>query len=253
MKKLFIITTALFATHAQAGPFAPAAGQSGSTAIHKDSLLFTEWADSWSNYFPGTDVTASWQTPAKALGPAVGDAFDIVSLGNGGQITLSFARPIMNGNGDDFAIFENAFSDTYLDLAWVEVSSNGSDFYRFNNYSYTPNPVSAFGAVNPTNIDGLAGKYKQGYGTPFDLAALTGIFGLDTNRITHIRLIDILGNGSEQDSLNNPIYDPYKTTGSAGFDLDAIGVINQSTVPVPASIWLFGTALLGFAGFRRKH
>ncbi|WP_125468846.1 PKD domain-containing protein [Methylomagnum ishizawai] len=217
------------ATDLHAGPFAPAAGQAGSTAIAKGSPLFTAWATGWQDYRPGTDVDAGWQTPPKALGPAVGDAYDIVSLGNGGSITLTFAQPIADGDGSDFAVFENSLSDTFLELAWVEVSSNGTDFYRFPNYSYTPSKVGAFGAVDPTNIDGLAGKYRQGYGTPFDLSDLSGIPDLDLNNIGYVRIKDILGNGTEQDSSGNPIYDPYKTTGSAGFDLDAIGVIHQKT------------------------
>ena len=255
MKKLIALSALAFATQAQAGPFAPAAGIAGSTAIAKDSTLFVDWASGWTDYVVGPDAVASWQTPEKALGAAVGDSYDIVSLGNGGRITLTFDQPIVDGNGYDFAVFENSFSNTFLELAWVEVSSNGSDFYRFNNYSYTPSAVGAFGSVDPTNIHGLAGKYKQGFGTPFDLAELAGISGLDLNDIGYVRLLDILGNGSEFDSLGNKIYDPYKTTGSAGFDLDAIGVINRNqltSVPVPASLWLFGSALFAATGMRRR-
>lgn len=255
MKKLIAFSALAFAANVQAGPFAPAAGASGSTAIAKDSALFVDWASGWTDYIVGQDAAASWQTPEKALGAAVGDSYDIVSLGNGGSITLTFDQPIMDGSGYDFAVFENSFSNTFLELAWVEVSSNGSDFFRFDNYSYTPSAVGAFGSVDPTNIHGLAGKYRQGFGTGFDLAELVGISGLDVNNIGYVRLLDILGNGSEFDSLGNKIYDPYKTTGSAGFDLDAIGVINQNrlaAVPVPASLWLFGGALFGFAGMRRQ-
>ncbi len=254
MKKLLAASALIFATNAHAGPFAPAAGQNGSTAISKNSPLFTEWASGWTNYIRGTDLTTSFATPQKAIGQAVGDSFDIVSLGNGGSITLTFDRPIINGAGNDFAVFENSFSDTFLELGFVEVSSDGTNFYRFNNYSYTPAAVSAFGAVDPTNIYGLAGKYRQGFGTPFDLSELVGISGLNINNVSYVRIVDVLGNGTETDSLGNKIYDPYKTTGSAGFDLDAIGVINAqvAAVPLPASLWLFGSALLGFAGIRRR-
>ncbi|WNB76206.1 VPLPA-CTERM sorting domain-containing protein [Methylomonas koyamae] len=256
MKKLFALSAVLLSANVHAGPFAPAAGQAGSTAIHKDDASFVDWASGWQNYLPGTDLVDSWKTPAKALGKAVGDSFDIVSLGNGGQITLTFDNPIMNGAGYDFAIFENSFSDTFLELAFVEVSSNGNDFFRFANYSYTPSAVGAFGAVDPTNLYGYAGKYKQGFGTPFDLTELTGITGLDLDNINYVRLIDVLGNGSENDALGNKIYDPYKTVQSAGFDLDAIGVLHQNLavaeVPLPASVWLLISALPFFGGLRRK-
>ena len=228
MNRFYLLVLLVFSVELQAGPFAPAAGQSGSTAIAKDSAQWVAWATGWNDYLPGSDLDAGFKTPEKALGKALGDSYDVVSLGNGGSITLTFERPIMDGEGYDFAVFENSISDTFLELAWVEVSSNGSDFYRFDNYSYTPSQVSPFGVVNPTNIDGLAGKYKQGYGTPFDLSELKDIIGLDLNNIGYIRIKDILGNGSERDTLNNKIYDPYKTISSAGFDLDAIGVIHQA-------------------------
>ncbi|OAI15500.1 PEP-CTERM sorting domain-containing protein [Methylomonas koyamae] len=256
MKKLIALSAALLSANAHAGPFAPAAGQAGSTAIYKDDASFVEWASGWQNYLPGSDLADSWKNPAKALGPAVGDNFDIVSLGNGGQITLTFDNPIMNGAGYDFAIFENSFSDTFLELAFVEVSSNGNDFFRFANYSYTPSAVGAFGAVDPTNLYGYAGKYRQGFGTPFDLSELIGTAGLDLDNINYLRLVDILGNGSETDSLGNKIYDPYKTTQSAGFDLEAVGVLHQNLgvapVPLPTSIWLLLSALPFFSGLRRK-
>ncbi|MFA7235397.1 MAG: hypothetical protein WC058_00915 [Phycisphaeraceae bacterium] len=228
---------------ALAGPYAPAAGQPGSTAIDKASPLFVAWASGYQNYLVGTDVDAGWQTPGQAMGPAVGDSFDIVSLGNGGQITLTFDQPITDGAGADFAVFENAVTDTFLELAFVEVSSDGVNYFRFINDSLTAEPVSAFGIVDPTDIDGFAGKYKLGFGTPFDLASLAGTPGLDIQAVTHVRLIDVIGDGSALDSDGSPIYDPYQTTApsgytsSAGFDLEAVGVINQ--VPEPASLLLF--------------
>ncbi|RMF87051.1 MAG: PEP-CTERM sorting domain-containing protein [Planctomycetota bacterium] len=219
-----------------AGPYAPAAGQPGSTAIWKEDPAIVAWASGYLDYVPGTDVADSWKTPLKALGPAVGDSFDIVCLGRGGRITLTFDAPITDGPGWDFAVFENSFSDTFLELAYVEVSSNGVDFFRFENDSQTPSAVGAFGFVDPTNIDGLAGKYRQGYGTPFDLSVLDGVSPLlDTSAVRYVRLIDIVGDGSYLDTSGDAIYDPYPTSGSAGFDLDAIGVANVAPVPEPSA------------------
>lgn len=234
-----------------AGPYAPAAGVAGSTAIHKDSASFVGWATGWTNYVVGQDVTANFQTPEKALGKAVGDSFDICVLGNSGQITLTFDTPIVDGAGADFAVFENGFSNNFLELGFVEVSSDGSNFVRFPVHSLTPSPVNAFGSVDPTNIDGFAGKYRQGYGTPFDLSLLSGAAGLDVSHVTHVRIVDVLGNGTEYDnSLPTPlpIYDPYKTTGSGGFDLDAVGVIN---VPEPTA--LAGLVLASVCLLRRQQ
>ncbi|MFH2067500.1 MAG: PEP-CTERM sorting domain-containing protein [Pseudomonadota bacterium] len=248
---LFIMCTS---GAAFAGPYAPAAGVAGSTAIHMDDAGFLSWVTGYENYLPGTNVDASWQTPEKALGKAVGDSYDIVCLGRGGSITLTFSDGIGNGDGYDFAVFENSFSNNFLELGYVEVSSNGTDFFRFDNDSLTASPVAGFGSVDPTNIDGLAGKYRQGYGTPFDLAELAGISELlDANSIGWVRIIDIVGDGSYFDTASNVIYDPYPTVGSAGFDLDAIGVFNAAApVPIPGAVFLLGSGLVGLVSLKRK-
>ena len=233
-----------------AGPYAPAAGVAGSTAIHMDDTSFLSWATGWENYLVGTNADATWQTPEKAIGKAVGTSYDIVSLGRGGEITMTFGSSIFDGVGDDFAVFENSFNDTFLELGYVEVSSDGINFFRFDNDSLTPGPVGGFGAVDPTNITGLASKYRQGYGTPFDLADLAGTTGLDIYDIGYVKIVDIIGDGTYLDTSGDIIYEPYPTVGSAGFDLDAIGVINA--VPIPGAIWLIGSGLLGLIGIRRR-
>jgi len=232
-------------------PFAPAAGKSGTTAIHKDDACFIAWADGYTALTYGSNVDDTWKTPAKALGKAVGDSYDIVCLGRGGTITLTFSTPIANGAGNDFAVFENSFSDTFLELAWVEVSSDGIHFCRFPNYYGGTNSIGAFGSHAPTLIYGLASKYRQGYGTPFDLHELQNTYDgitnksatflsaayataftnnfpyIDLNHIGYMRFIDIVGDGSAKEATGRTIYDPYPTVGSAGFDLDAVGVIHQ--------------------------
>ena len=218
-----------------AGPYAPAAEQPGSTAIRmpddpNDTSVFSGWADGWCDYIIGEAVDAGWHTPEKSLGVAKGDSYDIVCLGRGGQITLTFSTPIADGPGWDFATFENSVTDTFLELGYVEVSSDGVNFFRFENYSQTPSEVSSFGIVDPANITGYCSKYRQGFGTPFDLSELVGIAMLDITRITHVRIVDIVGDGTCLDSVGNPIYDPYPTNGSAGVDLDAVGVLNQKTL-----------------------
>ena len=199
--------------------------------IDKDDAEIVAWAIGHSAYTPGSDVDESWKTPDKALGKAEGTSTDIVSLGNGGSIVLTFEKPITDGQGADFAVFENSLSDTFLELAFVEVSSDGSNFVRFDTYYLGVEPVGAFGNHDPALIWGFAGKFKQGLGTKFDLADLANKTevtegAVDLDAITHIKIVDIIGDGSEIDTLGNPIYDPYPTTGSAGFDLDAVGVMN---------------------------
>lgn len=218
------------ATQAAGGPYAPAAGRDGSTAVHMDEDAFVAWASNYSAVTYGSGVADEWKTPEKALGKAVGDAFDIVSLGRGGRITFEFESPITDGEGPDFAVFENPFSDYFLELGFVEVSSNGTDFVRFANDSQTAAAVGAFGLLNPTDITGYAGKYRQGYGTPFDLADCDGLSpDVDVRAIRYVRIVDIVGDGNTTDSSGDPIYDPHPTTGSAGLDVEALGVLNATT------------------------
>jgi hypothetical protein len=232
---------ALSATWGWAGPYCPAAGIEGSCAIYMEDAAFVDWADAVEQYQVGENVDSTWQTPEKALGPAEGTSFEVVSLGAGGRITLLFDPPVKNGDGWDFAVFENGFEDTFLELAYVEVSSDGIVFARFDNASLTPDPIPSFGTLDPTNVDGLAGKYRQGYGTPFDLEDLAGKpevqqGDVDLSAITHIRIIDVVGDGTYLDSSGQIIYDLYPTFGSAGFDLDAVGVSNGA--PYPAGDWV---------------
>ena len=222
-----LLAVALCAGVSRAGPYAPAAGQAGSTALDKGDSAFVGWATGWFDYVVGTECVATWQTPAKALGAATGDNLDIVCLGNGGEITLAFGNPIVDGPGPDLAVFENGVEDTFLELAYVEVSSNGNDFFRFPNRSLTPDPVTRFGAVDPTNVSGLAGKYRQGFGTPFDLGTLSDVSPLlDVNNVGFVRIQDVVGDGTYRDTSGSAIYDPHPTILSGGFDLEAVGVLN---------------------------
>lgn len=222
--------------------FAPPAGQEGSTAINADSPVFVGWAtgcvvERGPRRIDKPELgLASYGTEADALGKA-NDTL-VVSLGDGGNAVLTFASPICNGRGYDFAVFENPLryaQDTnlyFLELAFVEVSSDGMNYVRFPAITLLPETpqITTFQCVDPKLIHNFAGKYAPHYGTPFDLDDLPDSEQLDKNRITHVRIVDVVGTIKPEfasyDAEGHVVNDPWPTPfESSGFDLDAVGVI----------------------------
>ena len=234
MKYLFIFCCISQFVFAQ---FAPPQGQPGSTAMYKDSSAFVAWATS-------AKIVRGLQNIANSsLGYAtVGDSTSpigiadgtVVSLGDSGYAICSFQNEIYDGTGYDFAVFENSFDGNYLELGFVEVSSDGVNFFRFPATSNTQDTIQtgAYADTDATKVDNLGGKYKVLYGTPFDLSQMQGISGLDVNHIRQVKVIDVVGSITAQyatyDKNNKKVNDPWPTPyASCGFDLDAVGVINQ--------------------------
>jgi hypothetical protein len=184
-----------------------------------------------------------------------------------GHITVTFDEPIANGPGPDFAVFENSLANTaggvFAELAYVEVSSDGQTFARFPCVSLTKPTTAnggtgAYGTIDPTNAYNLAGKHVNAYGgswgTPFnlrDLANEPNVLNGSVNltNINYIRIVDIPGNGFFKDNATtmidpntidpnsglggiyytetHGIHDAWVTWDSGGFDLEAVGVIEQ--------------------------
>jgi len=231
--------------------------------------IFMGWATAVIDYNPADQ---QWSTPGlfddpnKALGPATGDPFDIVSLGEldqdeikagkaPGHITLSF-EPLKGCDrpGLDIAVFENGLigqdGRVFAELAYVEVSTNGRDFARFPSLSLTQLAIGPYGTLDPHGVFGLPGAWPNAYGrclgTGLDLQDLidhplvrAGL--VDLNDIRYVRIVDVPGLGCFLDQAtafldpsnshmacyqkDGPIYDPWPTWGSGGFDLEAVGLL----------------------------
>jgi hypothetical protein len=241
MKLKIVVLFSLLVVNLRA-QFPGPAGTIGTTAMHKDSSAFVAWATQCNIIRGYQDISntslgnANVGDSSKAIAKADGS---IVSLGDGGSAVLTFSAPIQNATGFDFAVFENGFSDTFLELAFVEVSSDGVNFYRFpptSNSQYTVQYDNS-ATIDATKLDNLAGKYRALYGTPFDLQELASISQLNINAITHVKIIDVVGSitvpYATYDKNSNMINDPWPTAfGSSGFDLDGVGVVNQSAVGI---------------------
>jgi hypothetical protein len=243
-KLISVLSAAIVSCGTVLAQFAPPAGQPGTTAVHKDSAAIVNWANDVVQFNRGaSDIANGWGTLAsfgtedEALGYAQGNSVDVVSLGDSGSITLAFPFPIMNGAGNDFAVFENSFSDSYLEFAFVEVSSDGLIFVRFPSTSLTVTSVQTgtYQNSNTELVHNLAGKYEQGYGTPFDLQDLVDSAGINLDSIRFVRIVDVIGTidpmHASYDAFGNIVNDPYPSDfASGGFDLDAVGVIHENNI-----------------------
>ena len=261
------------ASFAYDGPFSKPAGYAGSTAVpfyatNADPRILG-WATEVASFTrgkvniadPSVTVDEPWGVPGDALGPADAygsENFSVVSLLDGGSITLKFPEPIGNGPGADLAVFENAFDDEFLELAFVEVSSNGTTFHRFPAISrtQTTTQVGGFGLLDTSYLHNLAGKFRSGFGTPFDLAELAGKPDLDIAMVTHVRIIDVVGSVNSlwgtRDSEENLINDPWTTAWeSGGFDLDAVAYMN--VIPEPSTALILGAGAAVASLQRRRR
>lgn len=225
--------------------FAPQYPLTGHEAIHRTSTSIISWASEATVIRGYMDIQnpslgyVSSGSESNATGAA--DNM-VVSLGDGGMITLKFDRPIMNGDGPDIVVFENAFADpldpslAFLELAFVEVSTDGERFVRFPAVSntQTDSQINNDHYYDASTIHNLAGKYISNYGTPFDLEELKDSIGIDINNINYVRIVDVVGILDEslgsKDHLGNLINDPYPTAFPiGGFDVDAVGALHINT------------------------
>lgn len=144
-------------------------------------------------------------------------SLDVVSLGNGGRITLAFGdRVIDDGPGPDFVVFENAFyaggdpESPFAEIAGVEVSEDGATWFAFPCTATEP-PWGACAGWHPSyanpdenDLDPL--DPAQAGGDAFDLADV----GLAHARFVRITdRVDLVGD-------------------TPSFDLDAVALTHST-------------------------
>jgi len=240
-KNVSIFVLIFFSRYISAQFYSPSAGFAGTTAMFKDSVAFVNWASTCKVNRGLQDISnlslGYTNVGDSSLALGIAQSNGVVSLGDGGYAICQFPYPIKDEVGHDFAVFENSFDGLFLELAFVEVSSDGIHFFRFPSHSLTDTllQVGPFDYLDATKLNNLAGKYINGYGTPFDLGDIANSILLDKNNITHVKIIDCVGSINNEyasrDSHGNKINDPWPTPfANSGFDLDAIGVIHQNSI-----------------------
>jgi hypothetical protein len=234
-----------------------------------DPILMVTWATEVHEALPGpVDIAkpelgvADFGVPQNAVGPPNGNSSSVYSLGDGGSITLYFESGITDGQGDDFAVYENGFwgpGGLFAEFAFVDVSSDGLNYASFEVTTLRTAMVAPFAAVDPSDYENFAGDQPLNLGTGFDLAELANhpldvAELLDLTDIRYVRLIDVIGNGWRFDDANQPIYDPYPTGFSAGgFDADAVGVLHAAPEPDALAMLIVGSVWLALASRRRQQ
>jgi hypothetical protein len=161
--------------------------------------------------------------PQIVLGPPHGEglsrgSLDVISLGTGGEIVLSFeSNPIVDGPGIDFIVFENAFyasGDTtkpFAELAEVSVSEDGVTFTPFpcTATEYPFGDCAGWRPVTATSEATALDSATSG-GDQYDLAKI------NVKRVRFVKIVDKTNQRcTSQGPFNN------------GFDLDAIAALNR--------------------------
>ena len=201
------------------------AGPDGST------LPATAFATGVASVVPGScGGFASDQLPGIVVGPPVGGGgnqggLDVYSLGNGGSIVLTFGdvagnHAIVDGPGDDFVVFENAFfiggnpGAVYAEPGEVAVSEDGVVWKSLacdGKRPYTNcagiKPVFAGPTATVSPLDPAAAG-----GDRFDLAA----FGLPRARFVKIT-----------DRTTQPCTPGENQATTNGFDLGGVAVLHH--------------------------
>jgi hypothetical protein len=211
----------------------------GSYAVGDASVAASRFVTSVVSFDP-TDCAGfgAASMPAVVEGPPVGGgtshgSTDVVSLGCGGSIVVSFApNAIVDGPGPDFIVFENPFwiagssTNVYAEPGEVSVSDDGQTWQTFP-CTFTVDPQAPDGTGTAPPYAGCAGWHvvystPQNGVSPLDPAVAGGdAFDLHDVGVTHARYVRIVDRTSE----SCPEAGAQKPT-TNGFDLDAVAIVN---------------------------
>jgi hypothetical protein len=161
----------------------------------------------------------SGRLPDVVLGPPDGGktsegSLDVVSLGVAGEIVLRLGCDVVDGDGVDLVVYENAFvvgstGRAFAEPAEVAVSDDGVMFHAF---PCTPpdgqvalddgdDGCAGLAPVQANVDNGLVGVFPDGGGDGFDLQSI----GVSAARFVRLRDLSVAGAAPQ-----------------AGFDLDAV-------------------------------
>jgi len=152
-------------------------------------------------------------------------------------------------NGLDISLFSFTFGDLELtDYLSPTATEAGFEYYSEGDGSieqmqfFYDGGLWASATLNFLQVD--VDNSSDASATGFGSANLTS-YGLNDAFFNEVML---LTGGTGLLTFDISGFTPINSTG----DFTSTGRISVSAVPLPAALWLFGPALLGFMGFRRK-
>jgi hypothetical protein len=179
------------------------------------------------------------EMPGIVEGPPVGGgsfegSTNVVSLGTGGTIVVSFApNAIVDGPGPDFIVFENPFwiggnsSDIYAEPGQVSVSDDGTNWTAFPCApTLDPQATDGTGVAPPY---GTCGGWQVVYSapgngiSPFDPTVAGGLAldlaSVGVSRAQYVKIVDLTHESCPEGGAGPD---------TNGFDLDAIAIVNAA-------------------------
>jgi hypothetical protein len=221
-------------------PTTPATGDAGAVFNEGGTVLRADRFVTTVVSFSPTDCTGFGQSamPGIVHGPPVGGgtdhgSTDVVSLGSGGSIVVSFApNAIIDGPGADFIVFENPFwiggdsSNPYAEPGEVSVSDDGVTWTSFP-CTPTLDPQAGDGTGVSPPYPATCGGWQvvdsnpENGISPVDPSVAGGLaLDLATVGLSHARYVKIVDQTHEACPEAGPRPD------TNGFDLDAISIVN---------------------------
>lgn len=197
-------------------------------------------ADTWTL---GTDLTAQGTLNA-----------------SGGNFTLTFT--ITNNSGTDAGIYDFSLQLTGGNGTIVTTSKGGtgSAIAGFEEFDDTKQNNGSGNTCNTTSNSGwLCVDFSGGFATIPSGGSLTWTFAGTYGDGTPVSVLDLMAQGCFDtsdtfDAQQGPGEDiqncPFN--GDNTFNISAPGTPDNNQVPEPGSLMLFGTGLLGMAGFVRR-
>jgi len=214
-------------------------------------------------------VTAAWsggETDVTMFNPAW-NTDQIVSIGAGGYLILGFDHPVYddpyNPYGIDLLVFGNAFfkdSDyphgvaggIWAEPAKISVSQDGSTWYDISSVT-ADNLFPTQGYTNTSGPYGNDGTNPSNFLKPVD----PNIDWKGKSYSELLALYDGSGGGTGVDISETglewiqyvKLWQPEVDSWSAEID----AVADVAPVPIPAAVWLLGSAFMGVIGMRHKR